>query len=379
MELSWRGALTLALLAAVIASVATYVLALPLGFLLFFFTPGGKALSESPIRLPVELFVVMNFHFPVTLSLGVVFTIILAIYLTCFMVAWKTRESFLQVVRNILKRPLSQAFNNSLFATPVMASMLLLVVVLVQSFQEAQGLPTGSLKFSDQFKALFALSYSPLSEELSFRLTPIGAFAIVYVLWKSNPRMASRGARQWLKLSVIAFLFPDKAKEIAGLKSVKDAGAHGISRLEWLIIVGTSAVFGLAHYASGAGWGPGKVTSAFVAGLVLGITYLVYGAQVPILIHWFFNYYFTVYNMASEAFAGSFKQIPLIVESLGVSLGIVAWLAALALGLTKALRALGEKTAKSRSPAKCTHCGAELLLSAALYCPKCGARQPLPS
>ena len=75
---------------------------------------------------------------------------------------------------------------------------------------------------------------------------------------------------------------------------------RGISRLEWVALVLTSGAFGAAHYLYGGGWEIGKISTAMVSGLALGYVYLRYGAYAPVLLHWFFNYYFGAFDLASQ-------------------------------------------------------------------------------
>jgi hypothetical protein len=58
----------------------------------------------------------------------------------------------------------------------------------------------------------------------------------------------------------------------------------------YLFLVLSSFSFGYAHYASGSGWGPGKVSEAALAGLALGYLYIKYGFHTSVLLHWSINY-----------------------------------------------------------------------------------------
>ena len=91
--------------------------------------------------------------------------------------------------------------------------------------------------------------------------------------------------------------------------------------MEWVALVFTSTVFGAYHILSGAGWGPGKFLTAALAGFVLGIVYLTYGAYADILLHWFFNFYLYSYSVFT-GFNGVF-----------VTFGDFAVLGTLALGV----------------------------------------------
>ena len=92
------------------------------------------------------------------------------------------------------------------------------------------------------------------------------------------------------------------------------------------MLIWTSIAFGLSHYLSGGGWEIGKITSASIVGLALGITYLVYGFQAPILLHWFFNYYFSAFDLASKLHP-SIAAVTSIFEVTTVLFGLAGWLA----------------------------------------------------
>ena len=100
---------------------------------------------------------------------------------------------------------------------------------------------------------------------------------------------------------------PELAKSKLGYKTVAANGfIRGISPLEWALILVSSFVFGIAHYIGGGGWEIGKVSTAALAGFVFAIMYVSYGAYADILLHWFFDYYFQVLDMASTAYGGVF-------------------------------------------------------------------------
>jgi len=89
-------------------------------------------------------------------------------------------------------------------------------------------------------------------------------------------------------------------KEALGLRTIREYGVRGISRLEWVTLFFTSGAFGAAHYLYGGGWEIGKISTAMLSGLALGYVYLRYGAYAPVLLHWFFNYYFGAFDLASQ-------------------------------------------------------------------------------
>lgn len=320
----------------------SYLLAMLLGPKLFFFEPLSTQYSPNSLILgfPIILFAII-FGIPVNVSFGLVFLFFWSIYLLCFVVAWKLRESFHKVIRNSLSRPFGHLFKNCLFALPVIASMTLMAVVAISLFQESHGVPTGEPPISgDSLVAFLELTISPLIEEIGFRITPMGTFLIFYLLTvgKAGRTLTNSGLR--LKLFFLTFLYPEKAKKILGLRTVDDSGIRkGISLAEWILIFLTSAVFGLAHYLYGGTWEIGKITSTFVQGFAMGFTYLLYGVQAPILLHWFFNYYTYTYSLASEIYPSIFAFYPLL-DIVILILGILGWLAITGLGVRKLVKVI---------------------------------------
>jgi hypothetical protein len=113
----------------------------------------------------------------------------------------------------------------------------------------------------------------------------------------------------------MAMLSPERAKSELGCRTVSEHGfLHGIGPLEWILILATSVAFGLAHYLSGGGWEAGKVSTAFLAGFVFALMFVAYGAYATILLHWFFDYYFTVVNMAETTYGGLFHIFSTVVD-----------------------------------------------------------------
>ena len=319
-----RSLLVMPLTIFVLFLVFSYFLSMSLGPALFFFTPEGSAFSTPYYRLglPIELFMAFDFRIPVTASYGLVFVFLLGVYAVCFAGAWISRESLHDVVRKGLSRPFTKLFNNNLFAMPIITSMLLTAVIVIHSFQESLGVPTGSLPETDPFEMFLLLTYSPLFEEGSFRISTIGVFLIAYLFWMGRERVATWSGGQALKVALLIPLYPDKAKKLLGVKTVSEFGIRGISLAEWIIIIITSSVYGWVHV--GQPWGPGKFTTATLVGLAFGLAYLFYGAQAPILLHWFFNYYWYGYGLALD-FYPTVSPIVFLIDFVTLILGVVGW------------------------------------------------------
>jgi hypothetical protein len=290
--------------------VSSYFLSMILGPALFFFTPEGSTFSKlslSPTELPMLLFMAVGFYIPVTSSYGLAFLFLLGVYIVCFAGAWIFRESFHDVVRKGFSRPFTKLFNNNLFAMPIIASMLFTTVIAITVFQDTQGIPTGPLPAAEPFPLFFQLTYSPVWEEISFRISTIGVFLIAYLFSVGGKKLAKLSVGQALKIALLIPLCPDKAKKLFGVKTVSEFGIKGISLGEWMMIVITSVVFGWLHV--GNPWGLGKFTTATLQGLVLGLVYLLYGVQAPLLLHWFFNYYWGSFILALDLYPNSLSLI----------------------------------------------------------------------
>ena len=330
-----------------IFTVFFYLFAIVLGPALFYFTPQGLNTSMLHLQaLPIWFFNI-TVSIPIGLDIGVIFFGLWIVFAVSFVAAWKLRENFHKTIRESIARPMEKLFSSCLFAMPIINSMTLLAVVAIQSLQEVGGIPTGVPSLpGEPFLDFFDLSYSAVVEEVGFRFIPIGVFLIFY-LFITKEKVATFSLRQKMKLFFMSFLFPDRAKRMVGAKTVDEYGVRGgISVGEWGMVIFTSIIFGLAHFNPGVSWEIGKIASAAIAGLVIGLSYLVYGAQASIIMHWFFNVYTYTFSLLSELypivlpFANAILVITLI-------LGILGWLAAATLGTLKLVRAI-EKRGKNK-------------------------------
>lgn len=333
------------LIITVVFTIFSYLFAIILGPILVYFTPEGLNASITHLSgLPVW-FLDMRVYIPVGVDLGIVFFGVWSIFTLSFGVAWKLRANFLKVIKESMIRPTAKLFRSSLFALPIINSMTLIAVVAINSFQEAGGIPTGiSPIHGEPFIDFFDLSYSALVEEVGFRLIPIGAFLFIYLLITKR-RELKFSFNQKIKLFFNSVLFPDKAKNMTSTKTVYQHGIRrGISIAEWVMLVFTAIVFGLAHFNPGVSWEIGKISSAGFAGFVIGLSYLIYGAHAAIIMHWFFNVYTEAYILLSEFIPAAelFANATIIISFI---LGILGWVLVAALGI----RAVQKRQKKATS------------------------------
>lgn len=307
------------------ASLALYALSFPMGMAAFFLTEGGRAAGGRILRaLPIEFFGAFDIRMPLGARVWAVFLGLLAIYAICFAAAWLRSDPLGSGLIGLArpKFPLLM---------PFIAGALFLSAITIHGLQEAQGIPTGSLRVDDEFIELFSLAYAPLMEELSYRISPFGAYFALRLLLAAKRDGLNPGA--YPRALARAFLDPPGAKRAIGLPP-------RISMPEWALLAATSAWFGLGHYLSGSGWGPGKITSAAVVGFGLGLAHLKYGAPAPILLHWFFNYYMKAYEMAAK-FWPQLSILGGLCEFLALSAGLLGLGYAAFLALNRAMVRLG--------------------------------------
>jgi len=295
----------------IVCSVLSYLISLGLGPSLFYYTSDGLKVATRTIKdLPLDVFITFPIPLPIHSSMGSLFGVIWLIFVLCFVAAWCSRGGFLKNVRNLLKEPILSGKTNFLFLMPLIGSSLLYASVLIQQFQATQGVQTGNLTFPPQtspYLILLNLAYAPINEELAFRITSIGIPLAIFLLIIYRKDQKTAGVTNRLRLILFTMASPEHAKNMLGYRTVAERGyLRGISALEWVLIVATSLAFGLAHYLLGGGWEIGKVSTALLAGLVFGIMFVAYGAYAAVLLHWYFDYFFTIVNLADTTYGGFF-------------------------------------------------------------------------
>jgi hypothetical protein len=309
-----------------IFSAVTYIVSLVLGPVLFFTTTAGLAEAARHLHsLPFEIFMLIPLFLPIGVSHGALFATIMVIFILCLGAAALSNGGFIKSVRESFSKPIIIAKTNFLYIMPLVASGLLYATILISDFQATQGVQTGSLNFPAQtspYNILLNLAYAPIDEEFAFRITTIGVPLALFLLvaYRSDPHLV--GVKKRISFFFLTLFSPELAKSRLGHKTVAANGLiHGISVLEWLLIAVSSVVFGAAHYLAGSGWDIGKVSTAALAGFVFAIMYVSYGAYADILLHWYFDYYFTILDMASTAYGGAFNVFATVTEAVNLAVG----------------------------------------------------------
>ncbi len=309
-------------------STLSYLISLALGPILFFSTADGLSVSARRIQeIPIDIFMAITLPIPLGVSLGALFAGVWVLFVICLILAGLSRGGLVKSFKEVLAKPFSLAKTNFLLIMPLVGMGLLSATVLIQQFQETQGVQTGSLTFppaTSPYVILLNLAFAPFREEVAFRITSIGIPLGIFLLFAYRHDSKVSGVWNKVKLFLLAMFSPERAKSTVGYRNVAENGfLRGISPLEWVLILLTSMVFGMAHYLLGGGWQMGKISTAFLAGLVFGIMYVAYGAYASILLHWFFDYYFTVIDLADSTYGGAFHGLSSLVDLTNIVAGQV--------------------------------------------------------
>ncbi len=300
----------------------SYFVSMGLGLFLLYALPEGlSSASRQVVELPVSVFMMVNFSIPLGVSVGFFFLMMWLLYLGAFTMAWLDKPSFPSSFRDLTIR-FDMFRSNYLVLLPQLASVLLVAVVLLQALQESAGVQTGEISFESPVLGFLAVSYAPLLEELSYRVTTVGLLDGLHLLWKTRRPAPTRESKGAVHILILTMWKPERAKGLLGFSTIQNDGVRrGILPFEWLVLSITSGAFGAVHYLAGGGWEVGKISTATLSGLAMGIVYLRYGAYAPILLHWFFNYYFGAFDLASQSNLAVANSMVLGVELLNLGVG----------------------------------------------------------
>ncbi|HUI01503.1 MAG TPA: CPBP family glutamic-type intramembrane protease [Nitrososphaerales archaeon] len=288
-------------------TVAMMLVSFPAGLYTVFATSISTTIGASTlVRSLVYNFVFADVRLPIGGDLGELFILFSAIYLVFFLLAAKQGSGLFRSLKLSMADGYRALFSNPLSATLVMLGATSMVTVVLDALQTSSGVATGSIG-GDPFSLLLDFTLAPLLEETTFRLLLLGVpvLAVALFIFKgSSPqkalRMLWRPSSAWdtdetdASPSTRSFKDPDPALFPSGTSgSLK---ARAMKPVVYTFLAFSSLAFGYAHYASGSGWGPGKVSEATLAGLALGYLYIKYGFHTNVLLHWSINYVGSVYS-----------------------------------------------------------------------------------
>ena len=278
--------------------VLTYALSFVITIAAIIETQLGSNLLSLNGFLLLEIFLILIPGVLPANGLGLILAFML-IFALCFWAAAKDRGGFIKSLVGLTRKAKPTTTPNWLVIMPLISSFLLVLTVILTISLNFAGVPVGNIPQNNPAELFASVTFAPVAEEMGFRITPIGLIVVIRTLLPLHRGRGLRnaGSSTVAKRILVALISPDRAKEAAGLTSIGTRGWHGIHWAEWIVLVASSAWFGLLHSLSGAGWGPGKAIPAGLTGLALGIVYLWYGAYADILLHWFFDFYnFTIFG-----------------------------------------------------------------------------------
>ncbi|MDA4111497.1 MAG: CPBP family intramembrane metalloprotease [Thaumarchaeota archaeon] len=220
---------------------------------------------------------------PLNFSFGQLFLTLWTIYIILFAMAMNGPiRNMLGSIKEASTKGTQALFDNSMFATLIIFPVVVWVTVALSLLEQAGGVSTGSLPPADPLLQFVELSIAPLREELGFRVIPIGLAALLILF--------SRGR---FRDGLLSLWHPSRY-----LKKDDTPAQYKRNLRTMFIMIGVSALlFGLAHVLLGAGWGPGKILSAAVAGIGLAGLYYLYGFPAAVLLHWSIDYFLSTYDL----------------------------------------------------------------------------------
>jgi hypothetical protein len=301
--------------AIILFTVAMMVLSFPVGLYTVFGTTLSSTYSPStPVHGLVYDFLFATVQIPFDGTLGDVIVVFLAIYLGFFLVAAKQGTGVLGALRGSVSHGYGELFSNPLTATLLLLGGTSLVTVAIDSIQTSSGIATGSLS-GDPLSLLVSITIAPLFEETTFRVMLLGIPITVLSLILFRDLSPARVARVLWRPSSAWDV--DETDGVGTRRSFADGDpalfpgyasdslkARAMKPVVYVFLALSSFMFGYAHYASGAGWGPGKISEAALAGLALGYLYVKYGFLADVLLHWSINYVGTIYSFLAQGLWG---------------------------------------------------------------------------
>jgi len=278
----------------------SYAISMVVGIYIFFFTSEGAAFSSKSLtQLAFYIFYYTKLSLPGPFTAGWLFLLLTILFTAAFVVAAFSNVRYSESARNLLRtRAQRGILSNFLMAMPIICSSTFVSFSLIHLLEEKVGVPVGGIIFPDPFQEILFTSYSAFIEEISFRLVPIAFPIAVYLLFQSAVKISRMRYRERLVIVPLALFKPESFRRRMGLS--RD---QSLTNLKVLLVVISAIMFSYAHVASGA-WESGKVLTTFIGGLVFGYCCLRYGWESSLLIHWFFNTYWSILSYASGINAG---------------------------------------------------------------------------
>jgi len=299
----------------ILFTVAMMFVSFPAGLYTVFGTRlSGNYSASTPVFGLIYDIMFASVQLPVTGNLGELFVVSLTIYLAFLLVAASQGAGLFKALRSATSTGYEALFTNPLAATTVLLGATSLVTIVVDTAQTSAGIQTGSLA-GDPFSLLVDFTIAPLLEESTFRLIMLGVPVLILTILLFRDFSPSRAARVLWRPSSAWDV--DETEDGERTRSFEESGpslfppnssdslkVRAMTPIVYVFLALSSVMFGYAHYASGAGWGPGKISEAALAGLAFGYLYVKYGFHTNVLLHWSINYVGSIFSFLAQGLWG---------------------------------------------------------------------------
>jgi len=294
---------------------AMMILSFPLGAYVVFNSNIGDDIDYS---FPLEQFDVfiagINLGIPFDFEIGDMFIIFWSIFLILFVITFLgPKYNFLKSINLLLNKQKIDSDANYLVNIIKWFSIIVVISGVINFIQESFGVTTLPPEYTNDLTLFLAITISPITEELGFRVMLIGIPLFLIFAHKSSFR----------------FFFKSLWHPYNNLHIMQHKRAISI-----IIVVGV--FFGLAHIITGEPWSEGKFTQATISGIIIGWVYYRYGLISAILVHWATNYFIYSYiffisdlnqlsiqNVLSHSMIGTLEIILVITGVLSIVMIII--------------------------------------------------------
>src|SRR6266568_2250892 len=183
-----RGLLRRIAAGAVSFTVLTYVMAIGIALVLVTFGQFARQLAGIRVHFFTGAFFIYPIITPIPVDLLLLTDTCIIIYVACFIAAFRSRDGFLTGLQR-LRQAGQVSFRSSwLVVMPLVSCALLLIVLVATIVLNQSGLSSGTRCNPCPPAAYLysALGYSPISEEIAFRITTLGLLIAIITTWKNR-------------------------------------------------------------------------------------------------------------------------------------------------------------------------------------------------
>ena len=288
------------------------ILSFPLGAYVVFNSNIG---DDIDYNFPLEQFDIfiagINLGIPLDFEIGDMFIIFWSIFLILFVITFLgPKYNFLKSINLLLNKQKTDSDANYLVNIIKWFSIIVVISGVINFIQESFGVTTLPPEYTNDLTLFLAITISPITEELGFRVMLIGIPLFLIFAHKSS----------------FGFFFRSLWHPYRNLHIMQHKRAISI-------IIAVGLFFGLAHIITGEPWSEGKFAQATISGIIIGWVYYRYGLISAILVHWATNYFIYSYiffisdlnqisiqNVLSNSMIGTFEIILVITGVLSIAM-----------------------------------------------------------